>query len=99
MAREGFAHRGPVPIHQIEYAFRHACFGHDFSEHVRAQGCDFARLQYDRATSGKSGSDFAANLIDWPIPGRDHSADANRLATHLRGAKQLFELEVLERGK
>ena len=47
-------------------------------EQDRVEGCDLGRLQHHGATGGDCRGDLAGDLVERPVPGRDHSDDAGR---------------------
>src|SRR5687767_8549317 len=99
MARDCITDSRAIAIDQIEDPLRHTGLFENLSEYVRTQRSDFARLQDHGAAGRERGCDFAADLIDRPVPGRDEPAHAYRLAAQLCGANHLLELEVLQNGE
>ncbi len=99
MTRQRLAHGRAVAVDHVEHALGHAGLVHDFGEDVRAERRDFAGLEHHRAAGGQRGSDFAADLIERPVPRGDQAAHADRFATDLRRAQCFFELEFLQRGE
>ena len=91
----------PEPVDEVEHARRHARFVQDFGEDQRGCGCVFGGLHDHGAAGGQRGSHFASDLVQRPVPGRNHAGHAHGLAQEHRGAKALLErigLEHLKRG-
>ncbi len=96
MRRHRLAHRRAVAIDEIEHAGGNARFVHDLGEQIAAHGRDFAGLQHHRAPGGQRGRDFAGDLVDRPVPRRDQSAHADRLANDFRRAACFLEIVILQ---
>ena len=71
--------RRAVAIDEVEHARRHAGFVHHFGEQHRVHRRDFGRLQHHGAAGGQRGRHLAGDLVDRPVPRRDHADDADRL--------------------
>src|ERR1019366_594810 len=54
------------------------------------------RLQDHGAAGGERGRDLAGDLVQRPVPWRDHADDADGFAHHHRRAERLLEMIVLE---
>ena len=83
-------------VDQVEHALRHAGFMQDFGENQRRARREFRRLQDHGATGGERRRDLAGDLVQRPVPRRDHADDADRLAHHDRRAHRLFEMVILQ---
>ena len=83
-------------VDQVEHALRHAGFMQDFREDHRRGRREFRRLEDHGAAGGERGRDLAGDLVERPVPGRDHADDADRLAHDNGGADRLLEMIVLE---
>ena len=94
------AHRradlGPEAVDEIEHALRHAGLMQDLGEDQRRGRRVFRGLQDHGAAGGKRRRDLAGDLVERPVPRRDHADDADRLAHDHGGAERLLELVVLE---
>src|SRR5258705_4004598 len=88
-------------VDEVEHTLRHAGLMQDFGENQRRRRREFGRLQEHGAAGGERGRNLAGDLVQRPVPRRDHADDADGLAHHHRRADRLFEVIVfqnLERG-
>ncbi len=92
----GGADLGAEAVDQVEHALRHAGFMEDFREDQRRRRGEFARLEDHGATGGERGRDLAGDLVQRPVPRRDHADDADRFAHHHGGADGFLEMIILE---
>ena len=88
---------GPVAVHEVEHARRHARLVEDFGEDDGAAGRFLRRFQDDGIAGGERGRDLGGDLVERPVPGRDHRDDAKRLMHHLRAAQPFLERKIGER--
>ena len=88
---------GTRTVDQIEGARRSAGGLHELSEQKTAHGSDLARLEDDRAAGCKRRRDFADDLVQGPVPGRDQGCDADRLLDDQARSAQPAERVGLER--
>ena len=96
VGRERRADVDAVAVHEVEHAGGHAGRVHDLGEHDRVQRRDLGRLEHHRAARRDRRRDLAGDLVQRPVPGRDHSAHADGLTHDQRGAHRALELEVGE---
>jgi len=68
----------------------------DFREDQGRGRGEFARLQDHGAAGGERGRNLAGDLVQRPVPRRDHADDADGLAHHHGGADRLPEMVVLQ---
>ena len=73
------ADRRAVAVDEVEHARRHAGLVQDLGEDDRVERRDLGRLQHHRAAGGERRRDLAGDLVDRPVPRRDHADDADRL--------------------
>ncbi|MHC2383826.1 hypothetical protein ACVIHA_008248 [Bradyrhizobium liaoningense] len=92
----GGADLGAETVDEVEHAFGHTGFMEDFREDQRRGRGEFRRLEDHGAAGGERGRDLAGDLVQRPVPGRDHADHADRLAQHHGGADRLLEMIVLE---
>ena len=94
------AHRcadiGTEAVDQIEHTLRHAGLMKNFRENQRGRRRIFRRLQDHGAARRDRRRDLAGDLVERPVPRRDHTDDAHRLAHEHGGAHRLFELILLQ---
>ena len=85
-------------LHQIEHTSGNARCVHDFGEDRGTAGAFFGWLQDHCIATRKRGRDFQGNLVQRPVPRRDHADNADGFI-HRQPAADLFaELKILERG-
>ena len=87
VARERLTHRRAVAIHKVKDTCRHAGLIHDFGIQIGRQRRDFTWLQHHRAADGQCRRDFAAHLIERPVPRCNQAANADRLFHNAMRAK------------
>ncbi|OIQ68680.1 hypothetical protein GALL_497260 [mine drainage metagenome] len=94
------AHRGAdlgaEAIDQVEHALRHAGFMQDFGEDQCRRRREFRGLEDHGAAGGERGRDLAGDLVQRPVPRRDHADDADGLAHHHGRTDRFFEVIVLQ---
>ena len=84
----------PSPLTRLNTPGGHAGRVHDLGEEDRVQRRDLGRLEHHRAAGRDRRRDLAGDLVQRPVPRRDHSAHADGLAHDQRGAHRPLELEV-----
>jgi hypothetical protein len=107
MRRDRLADGRAVAVDEIEHAFRHAGIVQDFREQDGAQRRYLAGLEDGGAAGGECRRELGCDLIERPVPRRDQSADADRLAADHRRIHHALErvgrqhvdrfLEMIER--
>src|SRR3569623_1037214 len=95
--RQRRADARPVAIDQVEYAGRHACRVEVLGEDRGAGRRFLGRLEDHRVARRQRRRDLGADLVERPVPRRDHRHHAERLVHHPRLADALLEGEVLQR--
>src|SRR5205085_1849610 len=96
MLGHGGADFGAEAVDQVEHALRHAGLMQDFREDQCRGWRKFRGLEDHGAAGGKRWRDLAGDLVQGPVPRRDHADDADRFAQHDSGADRLLEMIVLE---
>ena len=91
------ADAGAVAVDEVEHAGRHARTVHDLGKDHRAAGGLFGRFQDHRVARRERGCDLGADLVERPVPRRDHCDDAERFVNDARLADHLFESEAFKR--
>ena len=97
MARQGHTNARSITIDQIEHTGRHASVVHDFGKQQCVERRDFAGLENHRATGGQCRRNLGGNLVERPVPGRDHRAHTDGLAHHAGPLAVFMKLERLQR--
>ena len=69
----------------------------DFSKDRGVAGAFFRRLEDHRIAARKRWRDFQSNLIEWPIPRRDHANDADGFINDRVCAVLFAKCKILER--
>jgi hypothetical protein len=85
-----------VAVDEVEHAGRHAGGMQHFSEDRGVERRHFGRLQHHRAAGGECRQHLAGDLVDRPVPRRDETAHAHRLATQRDVAALFLEHVVLQ---
>ena len=67
-----------VAVDEVEHALGYAGLVHDLREQDRVQRRDFGRLEHHRAARRERGGHLAGDLVQRPVPRRDHSARRRR---------------------
>ena len=96
MMRQRLAHRGAIAIDKVEHTRGNTGFIHHLGKQDRIHRRDFRRLQHHGAAGGECRRHLAGDLVDGPVPRRDHADNADRFAHDGRGAFDLLELVVLQ---
>ena len=79
MARQRHTHTRAVAVDKVEHPGRHARGVQDLGEDVGRIRSDLRRFQDDGAAGRQRRVDLDRDLVDRPVPGRDQTADADRL--------------------
>ena len=85
-----------VAVDQVEHAGRHARFVQDLGHQDGVQRRDLRGLEHHGAARRQGRCHLAHDLVDGPIPGRDHAHHAHGLMHDAGGAAHALELEVPE---
>src|ERR1700687_3193762 len=96
MLAHGGAHFRAEAVDQVEYALRHAGFVQDFRENQRRRRGEFRGVEDHGTAGGERWCDLAGDLVQRPVPRRDHADDADGFAHNNRGTEGLFEVIVLQ---
>ena len=92
----GLAHTGAVAVDEVEDAGRHARLVKHLGHEQGIERGDLRGLEHHGAACGQGRGNLAHDLVDGPVPGRDHADHAHGLVHDGRAALHMFEGKVLE---
>ncbi|PAV68043.1 hypothetical protein WR25_23257 [Diploscapter pachys] len=79
VSRQRRADCGAVAVDEVEDTRGYARLVQDFGEDHRTARRFLGRLENHRIAGGERGRDLGANLVERPVPRRDHRDDADRV--------------------
>ena len=86
-----------VALHQVEHAGRHAGGVHHLGEDRGAARAFLGRFQHHRIAAGERRGHLQRDLVQRPVPRRDHADDADRFIDNRVGTDLLGKFEILQR--
>ena len=90
------AHDGPGARHEVEDTGRQAYFVDDLGQDEGVEGRDLARLEHDGAPRRQRGRHLVGDLVEWIVPRRDGTDDADGLLDDEGVADLLFEVDLVD---
>ena len=97
MGGNGSANARSIALDKVEHSGRHACRIKNFCKDRSVTGAFLGRLQDHRIATSQRRSHLQRNLVERPVPRRDHADDADRLINDQIRAMAFAELEGFER--